>query len=166
MSSINVTENFVAHLAIQDLLNRYTNAVNQRNAADLRELMTEDADWVLESPETDSPQLSFNGSRQIAEGIIGALSSAKMSVQMNHAPVIEVKGKQAYACSTINEIIIHADGSGFFMLGTYHDDIRSCPDGEWRFQSRRFRMTYVDNSPLAGQVMEKFPRISQKQPRD
>lgn len=160
MSTINVTENFIAHLAIQHLLNRYTHGINQRDEAAIRAVMTEDADWILESSETDNPQLSFTGSQQIAEGIIGALRSAKMSVQMNHAPVIEIRGQQASACSTINEVIIHSDGSGFFMLGTYYDDIRFCPDGEWRFQSRRFRMTYVDSSPLAGQVMEAFPRVS------
>ena len=31
MSTRNVTDNLTAHLAIQNLMNRYTNAVNQRN---------------------------------------------------------------------------------------------------------------------------------------
>ena len=142
-----------AHVAIQDLLNRYTDAVNQRNWSELKNVFAPQGVWDMGGPAVGPMALRFEGAQQVANGIASALGNAQMCVQSNHAAVIHVDGTRASARSTIQEIVRPKAGGGLMILGTYHDDIVQCPDGEWRFQERRFRITYIDTTPLAGQTL-------------
>ena len=153
MSTANLMANLQAHLAILDLLNRYTDAVNQRDWVELENVFAVDGVWDMGGPAAGPMAMRFEGAKRVADGIAAALSSAEMCVQANHAPVVKVQGQRATARSTLQEIVRSKGGGGMMMLGTYHDDLVLCDDGEWRFQERRFRMTYVDMTPLNGQVM-------------
>jgi hypothetical protein len=158
MSSINVNENLAAHLAILDLLNRYTDAVNQRDWRHLESVFADDGVWDMGGPEVGPMAMRFEGARKIAEGIAASVATTELCVQTNHAAVVAVNGRRATARSTINELVRPRGAGGMTVAGTYYDEISLGDDGEWRFTERRFRITYVDSiTPVAGQVIAKFP---------
>ena len=154
MSTTNVVNNVAAHAAILDLLNRYTDAVNHRDWAELKNVFAEDGVWDMGGAVAGAMAMRFEGSERLCEGIAAAISSTELCVQSNHAPVIVVEGARATARSAIQEIVRPKGGGGMMILGAYHDDIVLCDDGEWRFQERRFRITYVDMSPLTGNLIQ------------
>lgn len=156
MSTNNVRDNLAAHMAIVDLLNRYTDAINQRNWSEVENCFHRQGVWDVGGPEAGPMAMRFEGASQVREGIAAALAGATLCVQTNHAAVIHVEGSRATARSTIHERVIQSEGTGLTLLGTYHDDVTLDTDGEWRFKERRFRITYVDTSPLPGQVMTRF----------
>ena len=159
MSTRNVTEHLSAHLSIQDLLNRYTNAVNQRDWAALQAVFADDAVWDCGGPQMPEQQFLFNGAEACARGIAGLVGPTECCVQTNHAIVIEVTGPEARATSTINEYVIFSGSAPAMSLwGTYYDDIRLGADGEWRFSKRTFRFTTVDYSASKGPVLAHFPQ--------
>jgi hypothetical protein len=158
MSTRNVTENLIAHLAIQDLLNRYTNALNQRDWAALQSVFTEDGVWDCGGPQMGDQAFLFSGAAGCANGIAGLLAHTECCVQSNHAIVIEVAGRDAKATSTMNEYVIpNGAATATSIWGTYYDEIQLESDGEWRFRKRTFRFTTVDPSMSKGPVLARFP---------
>ncbi|MGO8856806.1 MAG: nuclear transport factor 2 family protein [Steroidobacteraceae bacterium] len=153
MSTSNVVNNLAAHAAIVELLNRYTDAINQRNWIELKSVFAEDCVWDMGGPSVGSMAMRFEGAQRVCEGIAAAIDTAELCVQTNHAPVIVVEGTCATARSTIQEIVRPKGGGGIMILGAYHDDIVLCDDGEWRFKERRFRIRYMDMSPLTGNLI-------------
>ena len=57
MSTKNVIENLAAHLAIRDLIDRYTNAINQRTWAEIEGLFVADAIWDVRGTEPGGPEV-------------------------------------------------------------------------------------------------------------
>ena len=158
MSTRNVTDNLTAHLAIQDLLNRYTNAVNQRDWPALQAVFADDGVWDCGGPQMGDQAYLFSGAAGCANGIAGLITPTECCVQSNHAIVIEVTGRQAMATSTINEfVIVNGIATATSIWGTYYDDIQLEADGEWRFRKRVFRFTTVDASASMGHVLAHFP---------
>jgi len=158
MSTANIHANPAAHLAILDLLNRYTDAVNQRDWKTLQDVFTADGVWDMGGPAAGPMAMLFKGAQGIADGIGGSISTTELCVQTNHAPVIVVDGQRATARTTVNELVRPKGGGGVTIVGTYYDDILLGTDGEWRFKERRFRITYVDaTTAVPGQVMASFP---------
>ncbi len=158
MSNRNVIENLAGHVAVRDLLDRYTDALNQRDWAALQNLFCEDGVWDVGGPEMGAQAFRFEGAAQCAQGIAGLVSPSELCVQSNHAVVIEVSGKTAVARSTINELILMRDAPGMMTVwGTYYDRIVLDADGEWRFAERRFRFTWLDMAGGKGQVLARFP---------
>jgi len=154
MSTSNVRDNVAAHVAVVDLLNRYTDTINQRDWTELRELFVEDSVWDVAGAAKGSLVMRFEGIEKLIDGIAAAVCSTELCVQTNHAPVIAVNNKRATARSTIQEIVRAKGGGGSMILGVYSDDIVLCADGEWRFKERRFRMTYTDVTPAAGTAVQ------------
>jgi uncharacterized protein (TIGR02246 family) len=143
MSTQNVTANLTDHLAVRDLLDRYTDAINERDWATLAELFTTGGIWDLCTVDEGSGQV-FEGRQQVAEGIGGLVEGTQRVLQMNHAPVIHIDGQRATARSTMHEVSWMRDGTGAVLFGTYHDDVVREEDGEWRFAKRQFRMKYFE----------------------
>ena len=159
MSTRNLVENLAAHLAIRELLDRYTNALNQRDWATLEQLFTQDGSWDAGGPEMGENAFRFEGARACRDGISGLLEAAELCVQSNHAPAIEVDGASARATSTINELVLMKDAPAMMTSwGTYYDAIVQEADGEWRFARRSFRYSWIDTAGSRGQVMASFPR--------
>jgi len=157
MGTRNVTDNLAAHLAIQDLLNRYTNAVNQRDWAALQAVFAADGIWDCGGPAMGDQAFLFRGAADCANGIAGLLARTECCVQSNHAAVIEVTGREARATSTMNEYVILRDAEKATSIwGTYYDEIRLDADGEWRFAKRAFRFTTVDASVSKGHVLARY----------
>ena len=159
MSTVNVKAQLAEHIATLDLLNRYTDAINQRDWAQLRAVFAQDSVWDMGGPAVGPMAMRFEGNGPIAAGIAASVSTAAMCVQTNHAPVVVVDGGRATARSTIHELFKPTAGGGYNIIGTYYDDLVLDHDGEWRFRERRFRITYVDSeTPVPGQVLATFPR--------
>ena len=158
MSTANVKANLADHLAINLLLNRYTDAVNRRDWATLADVFTEDGIWDVGGPEAGPMKYYFSGRDQLVGSIRGMIEAMSMLVQTNHAPVIQVNGSRATATSTMDEKARTADGEQcIHLIGTYYDDIVRENDGEWRFKKRTFRITYLGQPKYDGQVMARFP---------
>ena len=159
MSTRNVTDNLAAHLAIQDLLNRYTNAVNQRDWPALQAVFAEDGVWDCGGPQMGEQSFLFSGAAGCANGIAGLITPTECCVQSNHSTVIEVTGRRAVATSTINEyVILNGADTATSIWGTYYDEIHLEADGEWRFRKRVFRFTTVDSTASKGPVLARFPQ--------
>jgi ketosteroid isomerase-like protein len=146
VSTNNVLANVAHHLAIRDLLDRYTASINVTDWVAVADVFTEDAVWEVYDPD-DRPQFRFDGHAQIAAGIRNLVNARGRIVQMASAPVIDVDGDRATARSTIHEVGRLPDGTGTVLFGTYYDDAVRGPDGEWRFARRRFRKLYAAPTP-------------------
>lgn len=158
MSTRNVVENLASHLAVHDLLDRYTNAVNQRDWATLHSLFSEDGIWDAGGPEMGAGAFRFEGAANCAEGIAGLIRPTELCVQSNHAVTIEIDGDRATATSTINELVLIKDAPGLMTnWGTYYDTLIREADGEWRFKQRIFRHSWTDMSGPKGRVIARFP---------
>jgi ketosteroid isomerase-like protein len=158
MSTANVQAQPVAHLAILDVLNRYTDALNRRDWAALQQVFTDEGVWDMGGPAAGPMAMRFEGAANVAAGIAAAVGRAELCVQTNHGSVIEVSGQRAIARSTIHELVRPKGGTGMQIVGFYHDDLSLGEDGEWRFRERRFRIMYVDTgTPVPGQVMMQPP---------
>jgi SnoaL-like domain len=152
MSTKNVTGNLADHLAVRDLLDRYSDAINERDWVTLEQLFTAGGIWDLSTVDEGSSQI-FEGNRQVAEGIGGLVEGTQRVLQMNHAPVIQIEGPRATARSTMHEVSWMRDGSGAALFGTYHDDIVREADGEWRFAKRKFLMKYFEATQPTGHLV-------------
>jgi len=157
MSSRNVASHAGAHLAIRDLLNRYTDAVNQRDWQALAALFAADAVWDAGGPELGPRGYRFEGAQNCAQGIESLVSGTELCVQTNHAPVIDVQGASATATSTIQEFVRHKGAGLMTSLGTYYDRLRLGDDAEWRFERRTFRFTWLDVNGARGELLTNFP---------
>jgi SnoaL-like domain len=151
MSTSNVTSNLAGHLAVRDLLDRYTDAINEREWVTLAQLFTDNGIWDLRTVDGQSNQ-QFEGGQNVADGIRRLVETTQRVIQMNHAQVIQVDGRHASARSTIQEVSWMTDGTSVVLFGTYHDAIIQEEDGEWRFAKRQFRMKHFEalsasNSP-------------------
>jgi SnoaL-like domain len=122
MSTANVTNNLIDHMAIMDLLNRYTNAVNHREWTALEACFSTEGIWDMGGPAIGPGAMYFEGAHNIATGIANAVNSAELCFQANHAPVIEVNGERATARSTIHETVRPIGGGGMVIFGIYYDE--------------------------------------------
>lgn len=158
MSTANVSDHLADHVAINHLLNRYTDAVNRRDWGTLADVFTRDGIWDVGGPAAEPMSYYFSGRDELVAGIRGMIEAMAMLVATNHAAVIHVDGSSATATSTLDERALTLDGTQcVHLLGTYYDDIVRESDGEWRLKKRSFRITYVDQPRCSGQVVARFP---------
>ena len=138
MSTENVRDNLVAHLAIAHLLNQYTNCLNTGDWDVLRTLFTHDSTWRVITK--GQVEYEFNGGENIAIGLREAVTAGSaVMAQMNHAPVIDVDGECATASSTIEELYWSTNGLRIHRFALYADELQRGEDDEWRFRLREFR---------------------------
>lgn len=158
MNTRKVREHVAAHLAIRDVLDRYTNAVNQRDWPALAALFTADAVWDAGGPDLGPRGFRFEGGEHCVRGIEALVSGTELCVQTNHAVVIDVRDAAATATSTIQEFVRVTDAPGLVTsLGTYYDLLRLEDDAKWRFERRTFRYTWIDANGPAGELLTRFP---------
>lgn len=142
---------FEDRFAIRELIDRYSDAVNQRDWAAFSNCFTEDAVWDVGAP--------FNFKLE-SRALISKIASEKISeevyvVQTAEAVTIQVQGDGATARSTIREAVRSPGDKGIQMVGTYYDQIVRTGDG-WRFKYRKYRVTYADLTPPVGEVFRVF----------
>lgn len=117
--------------AIQQLLNRYTEAASRADWATVRACFTEDAIW-------ETPAGKIAG-RDAAIARMGELAGGfDYIVQLNAPGVISVSGDSATARSVIRECgKLKGQDVAMEFLAHYNDSIVRTADG-WRFTHRIF----------------------------
>src|SRR5690242_12444183 len=113
--------------AIQQQLNRYTDAVNRRDWGAFASVYAEDAIWEG----LGDLVMRFEGRDAITLGFVQIIEPMSMFVQMNAPAVIELDGDRAMARSTIHELgDVPAEGTRFELYGRYEDELVR-HKGEW-----------------------------------
>jgi ketosteroid isomerase-like protein len=137
-------------LAIQDLIYRYTDAVNRRDWDQFEAVWAPDAVWEVAAP----VDIRAEGYAAVRKTIGAVVESMEFLVQIAANPVIALLGdSRAAATTTIHEIGRNAaDGSCMVLYGMYYDQIVDGDQG-WRFAHRRFQHVYLESEPLTGQTI-------------
>jgi uncharacterized protein (TIGR02246 family) len=129
-------------LAIRDLIERYADAVNRRDASDWGALWTHDGVWEV-----------FGGAIAGRDAVVatwsGAMQGFPFVFHLAHSAVIEVAGDAARGRWTISEQLVDAAGRAQTLLALYHDEYRREPGG-WRIARRRLEPKYQGPLDLSG----------------
>ena len=125
------------HMAIQDTITRYCDAITRRDWAALEALFLPDAQWQV----IGGPAFHFTGAA-LVPGIRGVVETTSSLTQINGPALIEIDGDRANARSTIYEFGETLDKSGRFEEPGTYDDVLKKSDGVWRFSSRRFTIRH------------------------
>jgi uncharacterized protein (TIGR02246 family) len=132
--------------AVQDQLNRYTDAVNRRDWDAFATLYAPDALWEG----AGGLDMRFEGREAITRGFAAIIEPMSMFVQMNTPAVIEFRDGRAFARTTIHELgDVPAEGSRFELYGRYEDELVNS-GGLWLFQARRFILMTRQTRPIPG----------------
>jgi hypothetical protein len=143
-------------LAIQDLINRYSDAVTRADWRQCETLFAVDAVW--ESP----AGLRFENAKSFMD-FLKRTTSYDVLIQTPHSSVITPTGvDQASATTTIHELtraVGLADSEfgeagaeiNLEQWGIYHDDLARI-DGEWKFIRREFVPVYIGRGRVTGDV--------------
>ena len=151
-----MSETFADEFAIRALLDRYTDAVNQRDWEAYRACWADDGLWELHAPINGR----YEGIEAIMTEVRRAVESQELFVQMNHAvTVLSVSGDTARARVTLNEIG-KADPNGpgalpgvagMNILAFYTDDLKK-QNGAWKFGKRTYDVLLIDLTAPKGEV--------------
>ncbi len=143
---MSTTEIWAEKLAVQETINRYSDAANRADWDALESCYAPESVWEVVEP----LNLRFEGPRAIREGIVGHIGGLDTFIQTVHNTVVTLDGNgTASARSTLHEIV-RTDGTVDLMLwGISYDDLVRI-DGDWKFSRRRFHGVFVDSSPMTG----------------
>jgi hypothetical protein len=139
---------WVEKLAIQELIYRYTDALNREAWDEFEATFAPDGTWEIGAP----APLRAEGASKIREVIAERVTPLDLLSQIAMNPVIDVDGDRATARTSIEEWARMPDVFSMRLRGIYYDELRKV-DGRWRFQSRLMRSVYVDYSSLAGRSL-------------
>jgi uncharacterized protein (TIGR02246 family) len=118
-------------MAIQQLINRYTDGCNRQDWVQVMATFAEDGIWEVQGNE-------IRGHATIQAAMAGFLTQMAYFTQSNSASVIAVDGDRATARTTIRECGKFADrDEALEILGYYADEITRTPTG-WQFARRCF----------------------------
>jgi uncharacterized protein (TIGR02246 family) len=128
--------------AIRDLIDRYADAVNRRDAGAWAALWTEDAIWEV-----------FGRAIEGREAVVAAWSAVMQGLRLVfhsvHGGVVEVGADTATARFSVSEQLQTSSGEPALLLGLYHDHFRR-ESGEWRIARRRLQVLYQGAPDLKG----------------
>ena len=122
---------------IRELLERYCDAVNQRDAVAWGATWAEDAAWELPHLEV----VGIQGREAIVAAWKEAMALFPFVNMMAQAGSIEVDGERAVMRSYTAEVAVLQDGKEIRPRGRY-DDVCVKQGGEWRFQHRKFTVLH------------------------
>jgi hypothetical protein len=158
-------QHWLEHLAIQDLIYRYSDAVTRGDYDQVATVFAASAVW-----EAPLLGLRFESAQAFVDFLIEGSPSLAVLIQTAHSPVIEVLDtERARATTTIHEMFlgstpmdtIYGDAGvevNIDQYGIYHDDV-SKADGEWKFTHRCFVPFLVANGGVVGDVVSKRPLL-------
>ena len=143
-------------LVIQDLINRYCDAVTRADWDQCEAVFAPDAVWESPlGPRFESRAAFLEGMRRT--------TSNDLFIQTPHSSVITLTGSdRAKATTTLHELfrgVVPADSKlgeagaeiNIDQYGIYYDDLARI-DGEWKFTHRVFVPMYVNVGRLNGEV--------------
>ncbi|MCG8591309.1 MAG: nuclear transport factor 2 family protein [Proteobacteria bacterium] len=130
-------------LQIRNLVARYSDAVNRRDADAWGDTWAQDGTWRILG---QAPQ----GRETIVKLWEQLMSGFPFVVQLPSEGVVEISGSEASGRFPLSEFGRGPDGRGVFTLGIYHDRLRRDDDG-WRFSERRFQVLYSGPPDLSAE---------------
>lgn len=134
-------------LRIREVIERFHDAVNQRDFASIGALFAADGVWEVAAP--FDRRLEGPG---IAAGVAENVGRLEFLVQTCSPIVIELlDAANATARTSMQEWGRFKDGTSMRVAGTYFDTLRK-DGGAWRFVHRVFHARYADDAVLTGQI--------------
>lgn len=130
-------------LAIRNLVARYSDAVNRRDAEAWGNCWTEDAVWKIMGMAPEGRETIVGLWSQFMGGF-------PFVVQMPSECLITLNGDEATVRAYLTETGKGPDGSGMLTLGVYHDRVRREADA-WRFTERSFHAMYSGPMDMSGE---------------
>lgn len=118
-------------VAINDVLARYCDGVNRRDADLWGSAWDEDAEWFLFGPEP------IKGRDAVVAAWKEAIAGYPFVVMFASQGAVEIDGDEAHGTSYTNEVARTAEGQEMRVTGRYQDRYRK-RDGRWGFSFRRF----------------------------
>ncbi len=139
-----------ARMAIRDMIERYSDALNQRDFQLVAGMFTPQGEWRAAAPYN----ITLIGA-QIGESMSAMLKNYEFLFQMTHSIVIEsYTGDSACARTAIREVGQAKDGAtGLDTFGIYEDDLVYTGQG-WRFARRHFTPVFISTAPLPGYMVK------------
>lgn len=125
-------------LAIREVLDRYCDGVNQRDADIWGSTWTEDAVWEL--PHLDNMS-GLQGKETIVSSWKEAMKLFPFVNMMAQPGFINVDGDKATMRSYTTEVAVMQDGTEIRPRGEYEDELVKV-NGEWLFSLRRFKVLH------------------------
>lgn len=133
----------IAEIAIQQTINRYSEAASRADWPTVVATFVPDAVW-----EIATSGRRFAGHHEILEGLVAFTAPFDYVIQMNAPAVIEVTGDKAVARSVMRERGRRTGtDQAFEALGFYVDDLVLTPSC-WRFAKRSFHLTDMQHVAL------------------
>lgn len=130
-------------IAIQQVLNRYTEGASRADWEQVMATFTPDGIW-----EVPALAVQHQGHAQIQAAMAGFVEHMAYFVQINSPAIITVDGDKASARSVIRECGKYADrDEALEVLGTYDDELVRTEEG-WKFARRTFRSVGVHSFAL------------------
>ncbi|MGC6476372.1 MAG: nuclear transport factor 2 family protein [Parvibaculales bacterium] len=130
-------ENLQDRLAIEDLLNRYCEGVNQRDADIWGSTWADDATWEL--PHLDMEGLK--GKETIVASWLEAMKLFPFVNMMAQIGSLTIQGDKATMRSYTDEVAVTQDGTEIRPRGQYDDECVKI-NGEWKFARRKFTVLH------------------------
>lgn len=128
-------------LGVRELLERYCDAVIQRDADAYAEIWTDDAEWFVPIiPGMDK----LSGKKAIVDAWVDAMKSCPVMIMLAHVGRIEINGDEAKVRSYYNEVCQYTNGQQARPRGQY-DDVMVKRNGEWLFKERHFTKLYGES---------------------
>jgi SnoaL-like domain len=120
-------------IAIQQILNRYSEGASRRDWEQVMSTFTPDGVW-----EIASLKARYQDHAAIQQVMAGFVEQMAYFVQINSPAIITITGDKATARSVIRECGKFADrDEALEVLGRYEDELIRTPQG-WRFTRRSF----------------------------
>ena len=121
-------------VAIQQVLNRYTDGCNRQDWPQVMDTFLADGVWAV-----PAQGIELTGHAAIQPAMAAFLMQMDYFYQLNTPAVIEVSGDTAIARSTIRECgKFKGRDEALEVLGLYSDELRRTESG-WKFARRTFR---------------------------
>jgi ketosteroid isomerase-like protein len=122
---------FEDRVAIDDVLARYADGVNHRDADLWGSSWDDEAEWRLFGPDP------VCGRTAIVAAWTAAMAGFPFVVMMVSQGAVEIDGDRATGRSYSSEVARTADGTRMRVQGSYADEYRR-REGRWGFSSRTF----------------------------
>ncbi len=127
-------EEIAARLAIQELANRYTDAILRNDVEAYADCWSEAASWHIMGQIVEGRNAIVTFYKTLTE-------QARHVRHVAHSPILKVAGAGAEGRWQVTETICGADGSGSVILGVY-DDTYANEESVWRFTERKIDIVY------------------------
>jgi ketosteroid isomerase-like protein len=138
-------------LAVRDLIDRSSDAINHQDWTSLVSMMAEDAVWERLPP----TPWTLEGRDAIRAFLANNVDVLDILLYTVSATAIEVEGpERASARSTMSELLrFKKTGAGLHVVGTYHDRFVK-KDGQWWFARRTIQPRYEEDVAAPKQVVK------------